>query len=607
MTRYLALLLAAGSLGAQVGRFEQLATYKGLGALVASSVGPGPAEGAERFYLSYLYINNTIDVVGVDPDTGEFQVFPNPAPTESGARSMVLGPNGRLYLGTLTGAHFLELDPKAGTLKDLGRPSLTEQYIWDVAFGPDGKLYGATYPQSKLVRYDPASGALEDLGRMDPVEQYAHYVAGGDDGFMYVGIGTSKANIAAYEISTGEHREILPAEFQTVGQARVYRGQDGNVYGVLGSRYFRLRGWLCPPISAKEASPAVPNNRLAGGRTVSVSGRTIRVTGPGGREVSERRFEYAGNDLPMFRIGFGPDDVLYGSSVLPIHFLRLDSENAVMSEIGDLGGGEIYSFLARESKLLMAGYSSLAPLMVWDPEKPFNVVAGEKNPVLVDFKGSDSGWRPQAFINGPGGRVYIGSVAGYGKLGGPLTVWDVESGAVDDYPHLVQDQSVVSLAVWNGLIVGGATTGGGGGSHPTQKEAKIFIWDPKQREKLFETVPVPGAASVNDLIAAANGLVYGFAGRTLFVFDPESRQVKLTRTAPFSSTIYNSVALGPDGKIWGLTSAGIFSIDPESNEVTLAARSPRPITAGFALRDNAIYFVCGPQLWRWVLEAASQI
>jgi len=39
------------------------------------------------------------------------------------------------------------------------------------------------------------------------------------------------------------------------------------------------------------------------------------------------------------------------------------------------------------------------------------VGAGEKNPSLVDFKGSDSGWRPQAFINGPGNRVYIGSVA----------------------------------------------------------------------------------------------------------------------------------------------------------------------------------------------------
>ncbi len=597
--RYLALLLAAGSLWAQAGRFEQLVTYKGLGALVASSVGPGPVENSQRLYLSYLYVSNTIDVVGVDPDTGEFQVFANPAPTESGARCMVLGPNGRLYLGTLPAAHFLELDPKAGTLKDLGRPSRTEQYIWDVAFGPDARLYGATYPQSKLVRYDPATGALEDLGRMDPVEQYAHYVAGSDDGFMYVGIGTSKANIAAYEISTGEHREILPVEFQTVGQASVYRGQDGNVYGQLGSRYFRLKGWSCTPIAAAEASPAVTRNRMADGRTVSVSGRTIRVTDPRTRGTTERRFEYPGNDLSIFRVGFGPDGVLYGSSVLPIHLLKWDAENAAIPELGDLGGGEIYSFLARGQQLLMAGYGSLAPLMIWEPGKPFNLDAGEKNPVLVNFNGSDGGWRPQALINGPGNRVYIGSVAGYGKLGGPLTVWDVASGAVDGYPHLVKDQSVISLTVWKDLVVGGTTTGGGGGSHPTEKEAKIFLWHPERREKLFETVPVPGASSVNDLIAAPNGLVYGFAGGTLFVFDPEAREVKHTGKAPFSSTIYNSVALGTGGKIWGLTSSGIFSIDPETNDVKLVARSPKSITGGFATRGDAIYFICGSQLWRW--------
>ena len=184
-----ALLLAAALAAfSNAQKFERLATYRGLGALVASAVGPGPSAGSQRLYLSYLYVDQTIDVVAVDPETGATRVFGNPAPTESGARSMAVGPDGNIYLGTLPGAHLLKLDPKAQTLVDLGKPSGTEQYVWDVNFGSDGKLYGATYPQSKLVRYDPSSGALEDLGRMDPVEQYAHYVAGSDDGFIYVGM-----------------------------------------------------------------------------------------------------------------------------------------------------------------------------------------------------------------------------------------------------------------------------------------------------------------------------------------------------------------------------------------------------------------------------------
>ena len=121
-------LLAAAACCAQ--QFEHLTTYRGLGALVASAVGPGPAPGSERLYLSYLYVNQTIDVVAIDVATGETKVFSNPAPTESGARTMAVGPDGCIYLGTLPKAHFLKLDPKAGTLVDLGRPSPTEEYIW---------------------------------------------------------------------------------------------------------------------------------------------------------------------------------------------------------------------------------------------------------------------------------------------------------------------------------------------------------------------------------------------------------------------------------------------------------------------------------------------
>ena len=583
------------------GRFEKLATYRGLGALVATTVGPGPTDGSQRLYLSYLYINNTIEVVAVNPDTGEFQVFPNPAAGESGARCITVGPDGKIYLGTLPAAHFLQLNPKAGTLVDLGRPSATEQYIWDVAFANDGKLYGATYPQSKLVRYDPATGKLEDLGRMDPVEQYAHFVAGDNDGFVYVGIGTSKANIAAYEIATGRHQEILPSAFQTVGQASVYRALDGAVYGVLGPQRFRLKGWTATPIASKDASPAEPHNLLADGRAVAADDRTIRVANPATKETVERRFEYPGNALPVFRVNFAPDGVLYGSAVLPIHFLKLDSQAGALSELGDLGGGEIYSFLPHGNWLLMAGYGSVAPLMKFDPAQPFFQGSGDKNPLLVNYPGSDSGWRPQALIDGPDGRVYIGSVAGYGKLVGPLTVWNPDTDAIENYPQLVTDQSVVSLAAWQDLIVGGTTTGGGGGSHPTQTEAKIFLWDPAKRQKLWEAVPQGGAGSVTDLTTAPNGLVYGIAGRVMFVFDPQAREIRERRALPFSGAIYNSVDLGPDGRLWGLASTGIFTIDPATNDIALVARSPEPITAGFAIDDQAIYYVSGTSVWRYVM------
>jgi streptogramin lyase len=579
--------------------FRRVAVYRGLGALVASTVGPGPAAGSQRFYASYLYLDNTIDVVAIDPDTGAHQTFSNPAPTECGARCMAAGPDGCIYLGTLPQAHFLKLDPKAETLTDLGRPSQTEGYIWDAAFGADKKLYGATYPQAKLVRYDPASGKLEDLGRMDPAEMYAHYVAGSEDGFVYVGIGTSKANIAAYEIATGTHREILPARFQTAGQASVYRGRDGRVYGKLSDAYFRLAGWTATPIKPAEAAPQESNDVLSDGRTVAVSGRSLTITNPATHQTTEHKFDYDGNRLNIFRIGSGPDGRVYGSSVLPINLLRLDEENGRMSELGALGGGEIYSFLPHQNRLLAAAYCGLAPLMSFDPAKPFQQSAAEKNPELVSFKRSDSCWRPEAMIEGLDGNVYLGAVSGYGKLGGALAMWDVAANKVMQFPDVVKDQSVITLAAWKKLLVGGTTIEGGGGSHPTQTEARLFIWDPAARRKIFETTPVAGAGAINDLITASNGLVYGIAGDTMFVFDPATRQIKRQGKMPFSGAIYNAVAIGPDGKIWGLASSGIFAIDTKTDEAAMIAQSPKPITGGFAMSARAIYFISGPEVWRW--------
>lgn len=602
-TGWLLFCLGATVLHAQsAGTFELLGKYRGLGGLVATAVGPGPTPGSERVYGSYLYLDNTIDVIAVDPVTGKTEVFSSPAKGESGARNLVAGPDGNMYLGTLPKAHFLKLDVKAGKLIDLGRPAESEEYIWGVTFGPDGKLYGATYPQSKLVRYDPKTGKLEDLGRLDPNELYAHYVVGSADGFMYVGIGTSKANIAAYEISTGEHREILPGDAQLVAQAKVFRGIDGQVYGSVEHRYFRLKGWMATEIKESEAPAPEPLNRLKDGRLATLQRNKLVLTDSKTQAKQEMHFEYAGNHLPVFRVGFGPDGRLYGSAILPIHLIRVDESQHKVEEIGDLGGGEIYSFLLRKDRLLMAAYAGIAPLMGFDPKQPLQVEHDPKNPSLLTFPGTDTGWRPQAMINGPDGKVYLGSVAGYGKLGGPISVWDVEKGTVDQYPQIVKDESVVSLAVWNDLLVGGMTTGGGGGSHPTSASAHLFLWDPKNKQKVFETVPVEGASNITDLITAPDGLVYGIAGKKVFRFNPKSREVTVGPAFPFGNAVYNAITVAKDGRLIGLAADGIFAIEPKNLTVSLLAKAPEKITGGFDYRDHAVYFISNWNIYRYRLQ-----
>jgi hypothetical protein len=588
-------------------RFQELATFRGPGAVLNERVGPGPVPGSERLYRSYIYLGQTLDIVAIDPESGAHQVFTSPVKSEPGAWAMIVGPDNNLYVGTLPNAHILRLDPASGRFTDLGRPSETEQYIWQFAQGTDRRLYGCTYPSCKLVRFDPASGRMEDLGRVDPKQQYARSVAADDAGFVYVGVGTSEAHLVAYEIATGKQEDLLPAELHDTGTASVQQGADGAVYGSAGGRQFRLRGGRAEEMAsdalAADAARPASTLRLRDGRHLAMEENTLRVTHGATHESVTREVAYEGKETNIFRLGIGPDGMLYGSTAMPIHFFRVDPKSGDLARLGRLGGGEYYSFLRHGDALLGAAYSGDAPLMIYRPERPFRPgTAATDNPRLVHFDGEDSGWRPQAMIAGPGGKVYIGAVAGYGKLGGPLAVFDPETLRVECFHHVVRDQSVVSLAVAGDLLAEGTTIGGGGGSFPTAQEAVLFLWDPARKEKIFETAPIPGATEITGL-TTARGKVFGVAGgKELFVFDPSARKVIHRARLPFSGVLYNAVAPGPGGRLWGLSPEGVFSIDPDSHAARLEGAYRERVTAGFAIEGDTLHFAAGARIVRCELR-----
>lgn len=580
-------------------QFQKIGTYQNLGGVPNSMVGPGPTPGSQRLYLNYMYVDNTLDVVAVDPDTGAAQVYHNPAPSEYGDWGLVAGDDGCMYVGTLPHAHMLKLDPRTGKMIDLGRPADTEQYIWNLAVGTDHKIYGCTYPGAKLVRYDPATNKTEDLGRLDPTELYARYIAASSDGYVYIGIGTSKMNIAAYNIATGVHTEILPEDARGVGIANVYKAVDGEVYGVAGDFHYHLVAGAAEPMPKGEELPKAINKReLADGRTINADIDGVVVTDPKTKQTKHFDYSYKGQALTVFRLGAGQDGQLYGSGILPSYFFHLDPATHDINTYGLVGGGESYSIVQRGDKILLGNYSGKSPLMIFDPKKPFHVGKHKgDNPLEVNYEGQEGSWRPQAMIDAPDGKVYIGAVSAYGKLGGPLTIWDPETNHVQEFNNIIPDESVVSLAWDNGLIYGGTTIDGGGGAHTTKTTATFFIFDPKTQKIVFSTNPVPDARGVNDLIAA-NGKVYGFAGKNFFVFDIASRKIIKSIASQFSGTPYNSVVLGPDGLIWGLATEGIFTIDPTTDALALVAKAPEPITGGFGVLGHDIYYASDSAIYK---------
>ena len=585
-------------------KFELIGSYKALGGLMATAVAPGPQKGTQRLYGSYLYADNTLDIVVINPANGKSDVFHNPVPGEYGARNIAIGPEGDVYFGTLPHAHFLRLDRKAGRLIDLGRPSPSEEYIWDVAFGTDERLYGVTYPGCRLVRYTPATQKLEDLGKMDPTEKYGRWIVAGHDGFMYIGIGTAKANIAVFNTNTGELREILPKDMQVVGIAKPYIGVDGKAYATLNDHLFALDGFQIHEFPASQKVDPYNADVLKNGDMLRLAegGGILSIKNPNTHVERKLKISYEGENLQVFRIGFGPDGQLYGSSILPIHFLKVDIPARHIDQIGELGGGEIYSFLAHDDHLLMGAYSGLSPMLSYDPTKPVKP-AEDSNPVLVNYDGSDHAWRPQAMIEGPDHRVYVGATAGYGQLEGPLLAWTGKPGSVKLYNGLVHDQSIVSLTTWKNFVVAGTTTLGGGGSHPTAESAHVFTWDTTTGEKRLDFVPVKGAKTITDLIISPAGLIYGIAvtgtTHTLFALDPQTGKTLAQNITPFHDVVYNGIGTMPDGTMVGLAEDGIFTIDPSTNAVRMVAATSMKITGGFALRGQDIYFVSNSDVYRY--------
>jgi hypothetical protein len=122
--------------------------------------------------------------------------------------------------------------------------------------------------------------------------------------------------------------------------------------------------------------------------------------------------------------------------------------------------------------------------------------------------------------------------------------------------------------------------------------------------------PIPGAPTVESLLALPTGRVLGIAGGRLFALDPDAWRVTSTSRLPFSGpTVFGALATDANGRVWGLAegaSGGVFSIDAASLDVKLVAHPPKPITAGFALRGQDLFFASGAEIYRYRLPYASE-
>src|SRR5262249_26711831 len=305
-----------------------------------------------------------------------------------------------------------------------------------------------------------------------------------------------------------------------------------QVYAEFGTNLMRLDDETATIV---HSAPERPRMKLRDGREVAAFGRgSFSLKEPATGKVVERKFKYAGAGDHIFMVGVGPSNCVWASTAMPLEVFRCEPRSGRTEHLGAMPGGEVYSVLEHDHKLYLCYYGG-AVMNLYDPAKPFWKfgTGADCNPISFGGVG-DGHLRPRAMIHGPDGLIYVGSEPPYGQLGGALGVWDPKQNkTIENYRHLVTNQSIVSLA-WDaksGLIFGGSGNYGGGGTEPVEKEAKFLAFDPKKKQKIFEAALAPNARNYPATLAA-NGKVFTTSGDKMMIFDPVEMKVSRTIQLP---------------------------------------------------------------------------
>src|SRR5690606_18427999 len=130
-----------------------------------------------------------------------------------------------------------------------------------------------------------------------------------------------------------------------------------------------------------------------------------------------------------------------------------------------------------EDRLFLGTYPK-ANVTVFDTNRPI----ARSNPRTLFSLANYGQDRPFGILGVPEeNRVFVGTVPGYGLLGGALAVFDPDDkkATASIYRNLIPEQGIVSLAYKDGVLFGGTTIHGGLGIRPTTKDSHLFMWDVK--------------------------------------------------------------------------------------------------------------------------------
>ncbi|MGZ9587370.1 dockerin type I domain-containing protein [Paenibacillus marinisediminis] len=500
----------------------------------------------------------------------------------------VIAPDGTVYIGGITTSGQTKGDlwsysPVTKTVQNLGEAIKGEKSIWTLTTDEKGNVYGGTFQNGKVFKYDPVTKKFHDYGSMIAGQEYVRSIAY-YKGYVYAGIGT-KGDVVRLDVNTGDKQVISQdvAGILGVAEKDVPFAYDMAVVDDLLVVKFGdpLMTLLFYDLEAKQWLPhkigktingvtgagvfsfnqlVTHNNKLyipANGTVTEVDLETFEARMTNMKFGSS--FRGAGWVEPKDSSAGGPTFVTMKANG-ELSFFNLENETRTDYPSVLVGQPNPIHNIEKglDGNLYMSGYPGGMGAK-FDPRTLQNTAF-----TLEQAEGIIAYENDMYFGTYPGGHVYkvnttlpapqvekvfqigeqqdrpyimkvmedklmIGTIPDYGQLGGALTIYDPATGKHEVFRNIVKDQSIVGLAYKDGLIYGSTTVHGGLGITPTERSAKMFVWDVNKKQKVAEfTLDIPGLSN---------------------------------------PPMISGLSIGPDGNVWGGVNGIVFKLDPKTYEV----------------------------------------
>jgi hypothetical protein len=641
-------LISPTALKADAATIEKLGTPHYSIAILSSAYGTGP-NGEEAIFS---IANGSPAVLNIiDAKTGN-KISAHPLPGASQAWGAVTDPFGNVYIAG--GANLYQYHPDKDQVENLGKAVSTESTLWHIKSDEEGRIYGGTFPNGKLFMYDPAAKKFTDYGPMAEGEQYSRSL---DlyKGDVYVGMG-AHAHLIKFDPATQEKEELpLPEAYQNekfvydLDIVKHYMFARVTDSGTLLVYDLKRKKWIDEITGVKglKVSPAGRKNLIyfnkdneihsynpknqkltPTGFKNSWSNRgfgwihldeqgfkgpslvsmlfngTYWVFNPKSGQSKIMQAQMEGQPISIQSIGVGPEGNIYTSGYLSGGFAQYSAADNKLTSFSGFGQAE--NMIATNKYLYLGVYTG-GVIYQYDPDLPYDLDAGNTNEAtnpkkLFELKGYEQD-RPFGVAQGDG-KVFFGTVPTYGKLGGALTILNEESGAYEVFRNVVENQSVIALQYKDGLVYGATSVSGGLGITPTETEAKLFIFDPVKKEKIFETTPLSGEKAIGTLAFDPDGNLWGMSPGKIFKFNTQTREVIQSKELfPFSWSGVGHYWRGAfldydaDGSFYGTTLGRLFRFNPLTWEVEVLNNDASLYAKD---RNGNFYFSRGTDLYRYV-------